>query len=144
MKKQLTLFAALIASTSLSFGATLNSINQDQFKQAFIGKTFTAMKTAQLNGKEVNNSVSVFIGDQNKIKGKFADKPANGPQADEGVYTLKEDGMICINWQHWFNGKEECLSTYDTQNAYMMVDSNNVFHFSIMKFAIKAGDNLKK
>lgn len=143
MKKQLAIFAALITTSSLSLGATLNSINQDQFKQAFIEKTFTAISTSQLNGKEINNGITVYIADKGKIKGKFTDKPTNGPQTDQGVYSIKDDGMVCITWQHWFNGKEECVYAYNTQNAYIMVDNNNIFHFSIMKFAIQSGDNLK-
>lgn len=139
MKKQLTLFAALIATSSLSFGATLNAINQDQFKQAFVGKTFTSISTAQSNGKEIDNSVTVYMDNQGTIQGKFTNKPVNAPQTDEGVYKIKDDGMVCITWQHWFNGKEECVYAYDTQNAYIMVDTNKIFHFPVMKFAITGG-----
>ncbi len=42
MKSQLVTFAALIVTNALSFGASLNSLNQDQFKQAFVDKTFTS------------------------------------------------------------------------------------------------------
>lgn len=143
MKKQWKIFAVLITMCPLCFGATLNSINRDQFKEAFVDKTFTAISTSELNGKEINNRVTVYVGNKGKIKGKFSDKPANSVQIDQGVYKIKDDGMICITWQHWFNAKEECVYAYNTQNSYIMVDNNNIFHFSIMKFAIKSGDNLK-
>lgn len=143
MKKPLAIFVLLIGITSLSFGATLASINKDQFKQTFTNKTFTAMLASQINGKQVNNSIAVYIGDKGKISGKFADKPAKGPQADQGKYTIKNDGMVCITWQHWFNSKEECVYAYNTQNAYIMVDNNSMFHFSVMKFSIRSGNNLK-
>ena len=137
MKKQLVVVATLIATSSLGFSATLSSINQDQFKQAFVKKTFTAVLTSQLNGKEITSGLTVYVGNKGKIKGKFTDKPVNGPQADQGVYVIKNDGMICITWRHWFKGKEECVYAYNTKNAYIMVDNNDIFHFSIMKFAIK-------
>ena len=140
MKKQLAVFAALVITSSLSFGATLNSINQDQCKQAFVGKTFTSVSTAQPNGK--NNSVIVYMDDKGKIQGKFADKPANAPQTDQGIYSIKEDGLICITWQHWFKGKEEHVYAYNTQNDYIMVDNNNIFHLVIMKSAIEPGNHL--
>jgi hypothetical protein len=146
MKKQLVIFAALIVTNSLSLGATLSSINQDQFIKSFVGKTFsakTSISTTQLNGKEIDNSVTVYMDNKGTIQGKYTHKPAHAPQTDQGVYSIKDDGMICMTWQHWFNGKEECVYAYDTQNAYVMVDNNHIFHFSIMKFAIKPGDNLK-
>lgn len=142
MKKKLALFALFLATHSLSFGATLSSINQDQFKQTFVGKTFTSISTAQLNGKVINNSVTVYLDNDGKIQGKFTDKPANAPQTDQGVYSIKDDGLVCITWQHWFNGTE-CVYAYNTQNAYIMVDNNNTFHIVIMKSAIESGNHLK-
>lgn len=139
MKKHTLAFAALVTTSSLSFGATLNSINQDQFKQAFVGKTFTSVSTAQ----QKNNSVIVYMDNTGKIQGKFMDKPANAPQTDQGVYSIKNDGLVCITWQHWFDGKEECIYAYDTQNVYIMIDNNNAFHFVIMKSALEPGNHLK-
>lgn len=134
MKKHTLVFAALVATSSLSFGATLNAINPDQFKQAFVGKTFTSVSNA---------SVTVYMGDKGKIQGKSAAKPASAPQTDQGTYNIKDDGLVCITWQHWFNGKEECIYAYNTQNVYIMVDNHNTFHFVIMKSAIETGNHLK-
>lgn len=143
MKKQFAVFAALVTTCPLSFGATLNSINQDEFKQSFVGKTFTSVSTAQPNEKKINNSVTVYMDDKGNIQGKFVEKPANAPQTDQGVYSIKDDGQVCITWQHWFNGKQECVYAYNTQNVYIMVDNNNIFHFVIMKSAITPGNHLE-
>ena len=141
MKKQWAIFSVLSATSSLSFGATLNSISQDQFKQAFVDKTYTSISTAY--GKETDNSVTVYMDENGKIQGKFTHKPANAPQTDQGVYSIKDDGLVCITWQHWFKGKEECVYAYNTQNAYIMVDNNNIFHLVFMKSAIESGNHLK-
>lgn len=136
MKTQLAIFIALVATSSLSFGATLNAMNQDQLKQVFIGKTITSISTAQEKG--IDNGFAVYLEDKGNIYGKFTQASTKVPQTDQGVYRIKDDGLLCITWQHWFRD-EECLYIYDTQNAYIAVDNQNTFHTVFMKSDIQSG-----
>lgn len=138
MKKSAAiLFATLTAVTSLGAGATLNSINQDQVKQAFVNKTFISAGTARLDDREIANIFTGSMDDHGKIHGKFFHKPSHAPQTDQGVYAIKADGQLCITWQHWQGGKEFCVYAYNTTNAYVLVDINNVFHIVFLKNDIK-------
>lgn len=144
MKKSLIAACAiLVAVTSLSFGATLNSVNKDQVKQAFVDKTFTSVPVAHLDGQSIGNTFTGYLDAQGKTWGKFAHKPANAPQTDEGAYIIKDDGALCLTWQHWFKGKQFCVYTYNTNNAYIIVGDNNSFHTVFMKSAIQQGNHIK-
>lgn len=48
-----------------------------------------------------------------------------------------------ITWQHWDEGKKLCFHAFDTANAYVNVDCDNVLHTAFMKEAIQSGNHLK-
>lgn len=145
MKKTaaMIMFTALVATSSLSIGATLNSMNKSQIEQAFIHNTFTSIATDNLNGRTVDNSNSVYLDGHGNILGKMSQKPADEPQTDKGVYSIADDGALSITWQHWDGHKQLCFHIFNTQNAYIAVDCANVFHSAFMKAAIQAGNHLK-
>lgn len=136
MKKTMILFATL-ALCPLSFAATLNSIDKDQVKQAFVNKTFSSASKYELDDQVITDVFTGSMDDQGNIHGKFAHKPPQGPQEDQGVYTIKDDGQLCITWQHWQGHKEFCVYTYNTENAYILVGVNNRFHIVFLKDDIK-------
>lgn len=137
------LFLVSISSSFLSLGVTLNSMSKTEVEQAFINKTFTSIPTDNLNGRDIANSNAVFLDDQGHALSKMSIKPANQPQFDTGVYSIKNDGTLLIKWKHWDNGKQLCFHIFDTQNAYLSIDCGNVFHSAFMKASIKAGNQLK-
>jgi len=145
MKKlsNLILFISFIAMSSLSMAATLTSMNKEQIKQAFINKTSTSIATDNLNGRDINNTFSFYLDEKGNLFGKMAKKPADQPQTDKGVYTIKDDGTIYLTWQHWDGAKQLCFHIFNTQNAFITVDCNNVFHSAFMKAAIKPGNHLE-
>jgi hypothetical protein len=136
-------FITFIATSSLSFGATLNSMNKTQMEQAFINKTITSIATGNLKGLAVDNSNSVFFDDHGNILGKWTNKPADEPQRDKGVYSIKNDGTLYIIWQHWDGAKQICFHIFNTKNAYISVNCANVFDTAFIKKAIKSGNHLK-
>ncbi len=144
MKKSVAvvIFAALAASSTLSLGATLNSMNKVEIEQAFINKTLISIATDNLNGRTIDNTNSVFLDDQGKILGKMAHKPANTPQTDKGIYSIKDDGTLYITWQHWDDAKQLCFHIFTTKNAYIAIECANVFHSAFMKEAIQSGNHL--
>jgi hypothetical protein len=136
------LFGILLTIGSLSFGATLNALNKDQFVKAFVNKTSTSIGTDNLNGRTIENTFSMFLDDKGNITGKMSIKPKNEPQIDHGIYSIDEDGTAYITWQHWDGAKKLCFHAFNTENAYINVGCDNVFHTAFMKDAIKAGNLL--
>lgn len=143
MKKLAAIAVFIAALTSpLVYAATLHSLNGSQFKEAFIGKTFTSIATDNLNGRTIDNTFSMFMDKHGNIFGKMSHKPDNQPQIDKGTYIVEADGTIYITWQHWDGAKAVCGRVFNTENAYISVDCSNVFHTAFMKEAVKPGNVL--
>lgn len=141
-KSAMALLTAALTVSSVGFAATLNSISKDQVKQAFVNKTYVSISTAQVNGKTVENSFTGYMDDQGKTWGKFTRKPADAPQADQGTYVIKDNGLLCLTWQHWMGGKQFCVYAYETTNSYLIISDDNVFHTAFMKNKMQAGKHL--
>lgn len=137
------LFTLLITANSLCLAATLHPINKAQFEKYFINRTFQSIPTDNLNGRTINNTFSMYLDNQGNIYGKMAQQPENEPQTDQGTYTITSDGTFYITWQHWDNAKKLCGHVFNTKNAYISVDCDNVFHTAFMKDASQPGNHLK-
>ena len=142
MKKLLLLFFLLTTIYSLSFGYALQSMNKEQVERAFINKTIISIGTDNLNGRTIDNTNSAFLDDQGNILGAMAFKPADEPQTDKGVYSIRDDGTLYITWQHWDGAKQLCFHIFNTKNAYISIDCADVFHSAFMKEAIQSGNHL--
>jgi len=75
--------------------------------------------------------------------GRMSMKPANEPQTDTGVWSIDEDGTAHMTWKRWDGAKTLCFHVFNTENTYLSVGCDNVFHTAFMKEAIKPGNNLK-
>jgi len=137
------IFTMLVVANSLSFGATLNSMNQDQLETAIVNKTFISIATDNLNGRTIDNTFSMFLDDHGNIFGEMAYKPKNEPQTDSGVYSIADDGTFYITWQHWDGAKKLCGHLFNAENAYISIDCAHVFHTVFMKDTIRSGNQLK-
>lgn len=145
IKKRIILAIFVLGLTSsFAYAAILHSINGTQFKHAFIGKTCTSIATDNLNGRTIDNTFSMFMDNNGNIMGKMSHKPDNESQTDKGTYTVKQDGTFYITWQHWDGGQKLCGRIFDTKNAYISADCNNVFHTVFMKAAIESGNVLNQ
>jgi hypothetical protein len=133
MKKSLIISLAVLLPYSLGFGATLNSIDKDQVKQVLVNKTFSSGGSARLPGQTIGVIFTGSMDDHGVIRAKFSQPTSQGPQSDRGIYSIKDDGQLCITWQHWRGGKEFCNYVYDAANAYMLVDLDNQFHIVFLK-----------
>ncbi|MDR3492080.1 MAG: hypothetical protein P4M12_08580 [Gammaproteobacteria bacterium] len=141
-KSVVILFLTFLTINSLSFSATLSSLNRDQFIKTFVNKTSISIATDNLNGRTIENTFSMYLDEKGNIIGKMSHKPVNQPQADNGVYSIDEDGTAYITWQHWDGAKKLCFHAFITNNAYINVGCDNVFHTAFMKEAIKSGNHL--
>lgn len=77
LKAILFIVSTLVTVVSISYGATLNSMNKAQIEKAFVGKTLISIGVDNLNGRTVNNSNSVFFDGYGNAFGKMGHKPAN-------------------------------------------------------------------
>jgi len=144
MKKFIAMILiTILASGTSCFAATLYSLNKKQFIKAFVNKTSVSIATDNLNGRTIENTFSMFLDYQGKVIGKMSHKPANEPQTDNGRYSIDDDGTAYITWQHWDGGRKLCFHAFETANAYVNVDCDNVFHTAFMKGDIKSGNYLK-
>lgn len=136
------LLAGLLSVSVACSAATMHSITKDQMKQAFVNKTSTSISTAQLNGKNVDNAFTGYFDDKGNMWGKFASEPADAPQTDQGTYKIKNNGSLCLTWQHWMDAKQFCVNAYETTNSYIIIDDKNMFHTVFMKTAMQAGKQM--
>ena len=143
MKKYLFGGLGALAISSVAMAATLNSISKDQVQHAFVDNTYTSVPISQLNDTAIDNTFTGYMNNAGKTWGVFLHKPKQGPQMDEGTYTIKDDGSVCLTWKHWYDGKEFCVYVYDTENAYILVGTNNKFHTVFLKSAFKSGKHIK-
>lgn len=142
MKKSWLLIAAFAVSTP-AVCATLESLNKEQLIQAFVNKTAVSVTYDVFHGQPMpTTTFSYYLDDKGNIFGKFSKKPQNEPQTDTGVYYIEQDGSGYFTWKHWYDGKKICFHIFNTQNAYISVDCNNVFHTVYLKNAIKSGKQL--
>jgi len=143
MKKSAALVLTLTAISTVSFGLTLHSMDKAQVDKAFVNNTATSIPTANLNGRRIQNSVTVFLNKKGQIFGKMEPKPMNAPQTDHGTYVIKHDGTMMVTWKHWDHAKPIHAHFFDTKNAYVAIDNAMVFHTAFMKAEIHSGNHLK-
>lgn len=143
MKKALVLSAVLVSFSSLSFAASLNSLSKDQVVGALENQTITTIPLATLESELIADPATIYFDKNNQISGKFAHKPGNDPQTDQGTWTVKDDGSLCITWKHWFKSVPFCDYVYEANNSLLFIKGDNTFASLVLKKNIKSGNHLK-
>jgi hypothetical protein len=138
--KLLPTAVVLLSVSSFSFAASLSSMSQSEVKDVLGDKTITTISAATLNGKVLPNSFTGYFGKDGKMSGRFAKPTEGAPQSDKGTWLVKDDGSICMTWEQWFNGKEECVSFYKLSNGLLIVGSDQNFESVILNSEIKSGN----
>jgi len=141
--QKLLIFSILFMISPLSFSVTLSSMTKSQVEHFLVDKTLISIPTDNLNGKTIDNTFSMFMDNHGVIWGKMSHKPANEPQTDKGIYSIAKDGLFYITWQHWDGSKKLSGYFFDTQNAYLAIGRDHVFHTAYMKEMIQSGNRLK-
>ncbi|HSW76797.1 MAG TPA: hypothetical protein VLG50_07115, partial [Candidatus Saccharimonadales bacterium] len=125
MKKILFLSAILLSASSVCFSAPLSTMNKSATSAALTDKTITTISAATLNRKIISDSFTGYFGKDGKMKGTFANKPADSPQTDQGTWKINSDGKVCVTWEHWNDGKQYCVVFYKLNNALLIVNAAN-------------------
>jgi hypothetical protein len=141
MKKSIA-FVAILATCTSAFSVTLESLNREQMVKTFVNKTAVSIGTDIFNGEVVPKTFSFYLDYKGNVKGKFGVKPKHEPQTDVGVYTIEKDGTIYVTWKHWYGSKKICFRLFNSENAYLSLECNNVFHTAYLKSAITPGDHI--
>ncbi len=142
MKKFAALSIALLSVSSISFAAPLSPLNKSAATNELSDKTITTIAAATLDGKIISDSFTGYFGKDGKMNGKFANKPADGPQTDQGTWKVKTDGKVCVTWDHWMEGKEKCVNFYKLSNALLIVNMSNGFESLVLNDDIKSGNHM--
>ncbi len=140
--KRLLCFIMLTMLSPLMLAATLHSMTKAQIQRVVINKTLVSIPTDNLNGKMINNTFSMYMDDRGNIYGKMSLKPDGEPQTDKGIYTIGNDGTIIITWNHWDNKEKMYAQFFETKNAYLAIDRDNIFHTVYLKEAILSGNKI--
>ncbi|AWN73506.1 hypothetical protein LEAN103870_14865 [Legionella anisa] len=140
--KRLPIAAALLAASSLSFAASISSMSKSEVTEALSDKTVTTISAATLNDKVLANSFTGYFGKDGKMMGGFAKQTEGAPQNDKGTWLVKDDGSVCMTWEHWFNGKEECVYFYKLNNGLLVVGADQNFESVILNSEIKSGNQI--
>ena len=62
--------------------------------------------------------------------------------ADFTYYEINQDGSVIIQWKHWDFSKQLCFNLFETQNAYLSIGCQGVYHSTFMKSDVKPGKHL--
>lgn len=144
MKKSVILSAALVSLISAqSFAAPFHALNKEQVNKAFQNKTITTISAITMDGKLVNNTFTGYF-NKDQVNGQLANQPENSaPQNDQGTWLVKNNGALCVTWQHWNQQKPICINIYELKNAYVFInaDTGN-FESMVPKNNIQDGNQL--
>lgn len=136
------IFPLIIGAHLPAYSATLKSLDKEKIEQAVVNKTLVSIGTDNLNGKTIDNTFSMYLDDKGNVFGKMGQKPADEPQKDRGICIFNDDGSFSITWEHWDGEKEIRGFLFETENAYISIDDQNIFHTVFMKESIKKGNHL--
>lgn len=146
MKKSALLSALVLVSvSSLSFAGSLHSLGKAQVLDALQNTTITTISVITLNGKIVNNTFTGYLGKNGQMFGQLTNAPTNGdPQSDQGTWQVKPNGVTCVTWQHWNQGRPVCLYVYDAQNSLIFVNATTgKFESMVLNDNIKDGNQMQ-
>lgn len=147
MKKSALLSALVLVSvSSLSFAASLHSLSKDQVMNALQDKTITSIPVITLNGQIINNNTFTgYFGKNGQLSGQLTNAPTNGdPQSDQGTWQVKPNGVTCVTWQHWNQGKPVCIYLYDAKNSLIFINTiSGNFESMVLKNTIQNGNQVQ-
>ncbi|MEO8402658.1 MAG: hypothetical protein ABI597_12875 [Gammaproteobacteria bacterium] len=140
--KKLLISILLFSMSSISFAGSLSPANKATATSALTDKTITTISAATLDGKVISDSFTGYFGKDGKVTGKFVNKPADGPQSDQGSWNVKSDGKVCVTWEHWNEAKEKCVNFYKLNNAFLILNKNNGFESLVLYSDMKSGNQM--
>jgi len=128
--------------STLSYATSITSTNKSEVVNALSDKTVTTISAATLNGKVLPNSFTGYFSKDGKMNGGFSNATQDAPQSDKETWQVKNNGSLCMTWEHWFGVNEECVNIYQLKNGLLIIGSDRTFESVILSSDIKAGNQL--
>lgn len=134
----------LLAAPAISVAGpgTLSPMTKEQITTAFSDKTIKTISAATLDGTVISDSFMGYFSKDGKSTGRFAKKPNNEPQNDTGTWRVDDNGQFCFKWDHWNKAQDKCVTLYELNNSYLVVNQNNGFESLILKKEMTSGNNM--
>lgn len=143
MKKWIICLSLLMGLSSLSYGASMQSLDKEKVQKLFENHTITTISTVTLNGKIAKNTFTGYFAKDGKMTGQLASKPDSLPQGDKGEWKVKDNGELCVKWEHWESAKEVCMDIYDTKNMLIFINvGTGKFESAALLEHFKEGDQM--
>lgn len=123
--------------------ATIRSMTKEQVLKIVQNQTLISIPWTTLGKEFFPDSLAIYYGYNNKAHAKLNNKPmTNDPQIDLGIWTVDEDGKLCITWNYWYQSLPSCTYLYDAKNSIIFLDAENTFVSLVPKTNIKSGNQL--
>ncbi len=143
MKKWIIGFGLMIAASQLSYSASMQSLDKEKVTKSFENHTLTTISTVTLNGKLAKNTFTGYFAKDGKMTGQLANKPDALPQGDKGTWKVKDNGELCVKWDHWESAKEVCMDIYETKNMLIFINvATGKFESAAVLEHFKEGDQM--
>ncbi|MBA3660964.1 MAG: hypothetical protein H0W64_04505 [Gammaproteobacteria bacterium] len=139
MKKLFFTLVSLCAATTLG-ATTMTSMTKDEVISTFAGNTITTIPLSTIDAQLIPNRITIYLDKSNKATGKLDTKPESNVQADEGTWTVSDDGALCITWQHWNEAKPFCDFAYNANNSFIFINAEGDFISLALKKNITPGN----
>ncbi|WP_133129893.1 hypothetical protein [Legionella yabuuchiae] len=140
MKKAIAISVLLFSYSA--FADTLTTLSKEEVLKTYQGNTVKSVPLANLDGELVPVLFQIYFDKNGQAMGKFNKKPTGDePQTDTGTWNVKDNGALCVTWEHW-EGKEVCALTYTLGNGYLLVNPDNNNFESVIHKDIKSGNQI--
>jgi len=134
--------SVLLALSTLNYASTISSLNKSEAMNTLGDRTMTTISAATLNGKVIPNSFTGYFAKDGTMNGGFVNKPDDAPQTDKGTWKVSNDGKVCVTWEQWFNGKEQCVYLYQLTNGLLIINTDKGFESLVLKDDLKDGNQM--
>lgn len=143
MRKYLWTIALIVASQAPA--ASLQSMSQSQVMDLLKQKTMTTINLVTLNKKLINNTMTIYFGENGHVTGQLINNVTNNdPQVDKGDWKVQANGAFCITWQNWNDHNPICMYPYELMNSILFINqTTNSFESMVLKTNIKTGNQLQ-
>lgn len=128
---------------SAAHAVTMTSMTKEQVAQTFNGKTLVTIPLSTIENKLVADSITIYFDQSGKATGHITVKQDNVSQDDQGKWQVKDDGALCITWEHWTSNQPFCDYVYNANNSVIFINGTGDFVSLALKRDIQLGNQMQ-